>query len=278
MSEFSLDTLSPLLTNAYYGSSAYEAYQGFQVVEADIRAAHPEKYRALKIEDPRFSNSSWMRIHAWSLTYLTLACIKPLTEDGRLTAGQYAASLVFKPFAAVFDGAVNTGLLPIKLIVLIDRMVNSTFNALLQRNHPKGALTLGDAASDTGMQVGYMFGSLFKILIQPLNICASVISPKWDLFFYFGRISCAYKIICDQPGEERKEELLLDQSRVRYLREKCGWHHVSDEHFKSLGARGSQYALSYFDMNGKICIKAQWEQHIQVGNIHITIPREDRNY
>lgn len=271
-----MSIIDSLLTDVHYEHLPYSPWGGFNTIESDICSAYPEKYTIINVQDSRFVNPSWINIHSWSTSYLALWSIKP-TQD-HYTITKYLVSLSFKPLAALFDTTVNTMLVPAKLLVLLDRILVVTAKTAFHLHHNPNDLTIRKSGYEFGNQLGYMLSSLLELVLQPINILPNMITPKWDLFLHTKSLVWSYTIV----NKEGEIELILDQGRVKYLREKCGWEHVTDEAFKALSNSFSSslhhYVLSYFEQDGKLCIKANWEDEIQVGNIRIPIFREDRNY
>lgn len=274
----SVSDLGWLLADQYLpGAAPYQPYQGFQIVESDIRAAHPDKYTPITIEDSRFSHPpSWIRIHAWATTYLHLWCIKPHPNHADISGTQRLYAIFLKPATTVLDATINTLLFPIKLTILIDRIVVVTTCSLFRFKQSKEGLSIETAWINTHYQMSCMLQGLFAVVLQPATILANVISPRWDFMvnMSFGGIS--YDVF---NKTDNKTERILDQGKVKYLRERCGWQDVTDEMFKTLNySMGDHYHLSYFSDHDELRIDAHWKKTITVGTMIIITNYNDSNH
>jgi len=259
-----IQDLNWLITDNYFDKFAYEPYQGFDLVESHIRAAHPEKYTPLVVEDQRFPKEfSWMRLHACASNYLYFWCMRPDPDRERLD--QSVGAIIVKPLAAASDVIVDTLLLQFKLTVLVDRIIVCTtlfflHNFITFKDDPC-ALTMKGAGFYTLEQLDYCFSSWSNLFVQPINLIANLFSPTFDVSASAGMLQYAYEIITPK----KETEAILDQGRVKYLREHCGWKDVTDEMLISLGqVAHNRFNLSYFNAFGnknKIYITASWREN-----------------
>jgi len=290
MTNMNITDLNWLVTDQNFYTNAYTPYEGFDLVESYIREAHPEKYSQITVEDKRFPKEfSWMRVRGGASEHLYLWCIKPGPDGTGLSLQQRVAAVVLKPLAAVSDAAINTVLVPLKLALLIDRVVILAISFFLgifiPLKAPSYTLTIPQLCDHALKQLGYFGVSLVRVCVQPIGVGINFFSPRTNFSDFF----LSY-LITDAEGNK---EHILDQGRVKYLREHCGWEHVTDERIKSLNLFSNQnYNLHYFERSdGKVCIDAHWKTYINndiviyTNSGVITIPRpptiinhKDANY
>jgi len=212
------------------------------LVDAHFRAAHPDNYWPLAIEDQRFPKEfSWMRVHACAFDYLYFWCIKPDSKGEVFSLQQRVAAIFVKPLAAVSDCIIDTVLLNIKFAILIDRIAIYTLSLFLRmfislENHPKTMpstedriyMLMTEAGLHAAIQGLFFSQSIFTLCNQPINVIGNLFSPKADFLAMLFELDYGYVVI--NPQDE--EEYVLDQGIIKYLREHCGWEHVTDAMLK----------------------------------------------
>jgi len=245
-----IDDFNWLVSDQYF-----EAPLDFRLIESHIRAAHPEKYSPLDVEDDRFSKEfSWMRIHAWASSYLYFWCIQPAPNGKSPSPVQRYVAVFVKPQGALLDASVDTLLLLIKLALLAERVVTCTavffLKSLITVESTQNTSTVRYVFAHTCIQFLFFLQSCVRLCIQPYNILVNLFSPQIDLPAILVSLSLSYAI----KNPYKKREIILDQGRVKYLREHCGWEYVTDTTLKSLECF-NPYHVRYFEKEGKLCLE-----------------------
>lgn len=258
-----------------YEDFAFYPRFGLTMVESHIRASNPIKYSPLTIQDTRFSNSSWMRIHACSLFYITLWCVKPQNSP-EIKIAQHLTSILIKPIAACSDACVNTILLAAKVVIAVNDFFVKVIKKCIFLEKDAGFAVSGDYWKATISQLGITLKCYLEVVLQPITILPNIVSPKYDFNFLFDRYNWSYLV---KNKDTDQDEIILDQGKVKYLRERLGWEHVTDEVFKTLLSPGSSaYRIEYSGEDKKLFVTAEWTTYVQAGNVWIPIHHRETNY
>lgn len=222
---------------------------------------HIEDFRFNKnIEYQRIGNSSFMRINACAALRLSLWCIKPEESNLKLFC-KHVCFFVLKPFAISFDIAMNTALLVAKIafiaLVAIGKCIqkvsfsdvqlgftldyggkNITYHLGTLNTYLGSAILSGLAFTIIEFVAGAAISSLLATSAAVTTSLAAGVAytiltafgPKYDIFFrVLNFYAWAYEV-------NDETELVLDQGKVKYLEEVCGWKDMLENDFKNLAS------------------------------------------
>lgn len=243
------------LTTSDFHTSRYVPDGSFSGLECDIRSCHLDHFTPLQTQDTRFTDKSWMNVHAWALSYLHLWCIRPQSIDGSISLKQRVGAIILKPFAALLDMTVDSVIFCCWSVVLIDAIIMNLLSKLF--NQPATGIPLIDAVKHISAQGDFLIKSLERFFFQPPNVVLNLLSPTLDGSYLLGLLP-GFSYIVQHKGRGR--EVLLDQGRVQYLKEHLGWKHVSDAILKSAPVGYSTQEISYWEQDSKIYIQVSWSQ------------------
>lgn len=173
----------------------------FRILESHIRLSRGDT--PIQVVDPRFETpyTTWKQLQACANLRLTLWCLKP--SDSSLNKMlQYGIYVIGKPVACVLDLGVDS------LLCIARTIVISEYVYFIK-----------------GWRRG--LESFVKVFSQLLDTVCLVhfLGPR-------GSRMWSYYV---KNRTTNQNEFILDAGKVRFLREKCGWEHVTDEKFKELG-------------------------------------------
>lgn len=226
-------------------------------------------------------NSSFMRVNACAALHLQLWCLQPSDSTAKKIT-QYFANIIVKPFALVFDLVANLALAVMKMalltIVLVGKVIQKcggaadvqffdtldygVKNLSHHGNHTFSAFVNFATSGMTALFLSVTAGSIvilsstivpsFLTYFASAYVISNLLGPKYDLFFRtFEFYHWSYKA--------NEKTCILDQGRVKYLRETCGWTHVRDETLKDTSPAWIQeVSVNYGFTEEKFYVSARW--------------------
>ncbi|MEI8300075.1 MAG: hypothetical protein WCG10_00490 [Chlamydiota bacterium] len=213
--------------NFHLGS--YEPFGSFDLLESHIRLSRGDT--PIEVVDPRFETpyTTWKQLHACSALRLTLWCLKPSDSISHKIL-QNVVYIVCRPVACILDLGVDLSLSLVKTLIFVDLVAIRIVQEIVIYKRLSDVTSVVDLSSESKLLANSWNCFLYSYVSALVQI--------WDIIL---------TIHFSGPGggglwsysacnlDTRQNELVLDLGKVKFLREKCGWEHVTDEVLKKLG-------------------------------------------
>lgn len=218
-----------ILQHENFDNGPYKHFGSFNLLESHIRLSRGDA--AIEVLDPRFETpyTTWKQLHACASLRLTLWCVKP-SESSNHKLLQHVVYVVGRPMTCILDAAVDLALVMIKTLLALDALVSRAIQEIVIRFRLSESASVIDISSEFHLLEEswmYLAYSWVKIFTQIIDIVFAI-----HFFGPGGGLLWSYSVYNLETGQD---EVILDPSKVKFLREKCGWETVTDEVLKKLG-------------------------------------------
>ena len=207
----------------------YEHFGSFDLLESHIRLSRGDT--PIEVLDPRFETpyTTWKQLHACSALRLTLWCLKPsdLTSHKIL---QHVVYVACRPMACILDLGVDLSLSLVKTLIFVDLVVTRLVQEVVIYKRLSDITFVVDLSSDSKLLASSWNCCLYSYLSAVVQILDIVLT-----IHFFGPSGGYLWFYPARNLDTLQNEIVLDPGKVKFLREKCGWEHVTDEVFKKLG-------------------------------------------
>ncbi|MCH9631099.1 MAG: hypothetical protein S4CHLAM37_11120 [Chlamydiia bacterium] len=259
-------TIGVLQTEDYL-EDAYQHFGSFDLITSFIRLSRGDV--SVKVHDDRFDKEyTWKDLHACSELQLGLWCIKP--TDSIVHKGlQYGVHVVVRPVACLLDFGVDFAMTTVKGIVVAHNLLFAIGSKILLPFRDARFRDVGNDFIYMLVGMGHCIDSISSILLTTVSIFLlyHFTGPKaGDLLSYYVK-----------NLDTQKYEIVLDASRIKFLKNKCGWENVADEAIKSLATTYSwsnlllgSTQLSYKERGGRYRVYAEFKESYDCGYATVT--------
>jgi hypothetical protein len=247
-----------IIETNFFDEPAYstEYPKDFAVVESDIMILHSDRYSIVEpVKDVRFSDKAWNRIHASALESLVLWTIKPTDSKLEQTLRKWVFIAV-SPSAVIFDVIVNTALSVPKLAVVGTSYIASGIQSVVLWKESSIDVfgMIKDRNTDlffrsvvrSYLNIGQNILDIFFSIVQTVVDVGPTLESKyeWSYWIYPMSIPKNQNYYTERNSLSIQEaELVLDQNKVKFLRESCGWSEVDDKKLLSCHEPYDEYDL-----------------------------------
>lgn len=218
-----------ILQHEDFDKSPYEHFGSFNLLESHIRLSRGDA--AVEVLDPRFETPymTWKQLHACSTLRLTLWCVKP-SESSNHKLLQHVVYVVGRPITCILDAGIDLSLSMMKTLLALDALVYRVIQEIIIRCKLSESTSVIDLSSEfhlLGKSWHYLTYSWLRIFTQIFDVVLMI--------HFFGPGGASLWSYSARNLDTGQNELILDPSKVKFLRQKCGWEGVTDEVLKKLG-------------------------------------------
>ncbi|MEI8300076.1 MAG: hypothetical protein WCG10_00495 [Chlamydiota bacterium] len=218
-----------LLQSENFHLGPYEHFGSFDLLESHIRLSRGDT--PIEVVDPRFETpyTTWKQLHACSALGLTLWCLKP-SESPKHKVLQHVVYIVCRPMACILDLGIDLSLSLVKTLIFVDLVVTRLVQEIVIYKHLSDSISVVDLSSEFKL-----FDNGLRCFAHSLVSIFSQIAEILLTIHFSGPVGGGLWSYSVRNLDAKQDEVVLDQGKVKFLREKCGWEHVTDEVLKKLG-------------------------------------------
>jgi hypothetical protein len=218
-----------ILQSENFDKSPYEHFGSFNLLESHIRLSRGDA--PIEVLDPRFETpyTTWKQLHACTTLRLTLWSLKPSDAKSHKFL-QHVVYVVGRPITCILDAGIDLSLCVIKTLMCIDAVMCRFLQEIMVRFRLVESKSFIDLQAEFQLLLNsgrYFCYSWCRTFTQIADIALTI--------HFFGPRGGALWSYSARNLDTRQDELILDPSKVKFLREKCGWEGVTDEALKKLG-------------------------------------------